>query len=510
MATLVSTTSLIYGKDDTQNIVSLEVKDDVLELFIQDKNGDVRSEFRKNKFWVTSNRNHGGFSRLKGDLHYKFGKQFTTLKDYYEFRNTHRKDDIYAISDPKEAIMVKDGYTQFKGLRHNEVTILSFDIETTGLTHDSDSKVIVITNTFRKNGVITRKLFGYCDYPDQAEMLNTWVQWVNEINPTIITGHNIVTFDFPYIQYVADCTGVALNLGRDGSPLVINRKYEAKFRVDGARDMGYHKVKIFGREVIDTMFLAYRYDIGKKYESYGLKPIIKQEGLEVKDRVFYDASKIRTHYHIPEEWEKIKAYAIFDADDSLALYDLMAPAQFYWTQKVPKPFQVVTESATGAQINSIMVRSYLQEGHSLPAASPAVPYEGAISFGVPGIYNNMMKIDFAALYPSIMVQYEVYNKKKDPNGNFLLLVKALRDARLKNKELAKSTGDKYYTDLEQAEKIGANSLYGSLGTTGLLFNSPDLASFVTEKGRDLLKESIMWATGKDYSHWRALFEEKTK
>ena len=124
-----------------------------------------------------------------------------------------------------------------------------------------------------------------------------------------------------------------IKLGRLDKPLYFN-KYESKYRIDGSRDLHYHKCQVYGRELVDTMFLAYKYDaVEKKYESYGLKKIIAQEGLEKKDRTFYDASQIRHNYTNPEELEKIKRYAEEDGDDALALYDLMVAPTFYLTQR---------------------------------------------------------------------------------------------------------------------------------------------------------------------------------
>lgn len=490
------TDRLVFGKSELNRIVGIEPNGENAEVFIENPDGSIESQFVKNRYWVLSSRPLApGAARLKGDLHYKYGAQFTELQKLYLFKNKH-KDEVFSIADPKESLMVKDGYTYFKGMRHNEVSILSFDIETTGLTHDANSKVLIISNTLRKNGQVTRKLFGYSDYSSQGEMIQDWVNWVQEVNPSLITGHNIMCFDFPYMDFVANSNGVDLALGRDGSVLKFNN-YESKFRVDGTRDLHYKKVKCYGRELIDTMFLAYKYDIGRKYESYGLKPIIKQEGLEVKDRVFYDAGKIKDNYMIPEEWEKIKAYAMFDADDALALFDLFVPPFFYMTQSIPKSFQTVVESASGSQINSIMMRSYLQEGHSLPKASQEEEYEGAISFGNPGIYRNVFKIDVASLYPSIMIQYEVCDRLKDPNGNFLNLVKTFTNLRLDYKKKAKE--DKYYDDLQSAYKIFINSCYGFLGTAGLLFNSPKNAGFVTKTGREVLQKSISWAESNNFT-----------
>lgn len=489
---------ILYGKRNTQNIVSIEVNDSSTELFIQDSNGDIKSQIVPNRFWILSHQPLNGFKQLKGNLFYQYGKQFEDRNNFLKARNYLKHNDIFSIYDPKESYMVLKGETYYKGLKPQDVSILSFDIETTGLEHNDQSMVLIISNTFRKNGQITRKLFCYDEFNDQGEMIDSWCKWVREINPSIITGHNINMFDIGYLKFVADKFDTSLKLGRDGSNLKI-LNYESKFRKDGSQFYHYHKSKIYGREIVDTLFLALKYDVGRKYESYGLKQIIKQEGLEVKNRQFYDASQIRHDYKVAEKWRKIKDYAMFDADDSLALFDLMSPSQFYWTQIVPMSFQSVTERATGAQINAIMNRSYLQNGHSLSKADEIKEkFEGALSQGTPGIYKNVNKIDINSLYPSIILQYKIYSKEKDPEANFLKMMEFLTEQRLENKRLAKQTGEIYYKDLEQGQKIGANSGYGFLGANGLNNNYLEGASEITRLGREILNKSMDWAKNKNF------------
>jgi len=492
------TTKLIYGKNPLEYIVSIEVENDKLYAFREFPNGEKDVQILPNRFWILASYNlDKTFSRLDGNLHYKWGKQFTDREEFLSYRKKNYARDIFTIRNATEAAQVKDGLSYFKGLKPSEVSILSFDIETTGLTHDENSKVLLISNTYRSASGIQKKLFAYDEYDNIGDMIEDWTKWVREVDPAIIIGHNIFSFDLPYLQHVANLFGRSLNLGRNNSVLVIDDKYESKFRVDGTRDLHYHKCSIWGREIVDTMFLSYRYDIGRKYESYGLKKIIAQEGLEKKDRVFYDASQIRFNYENPEEWKTIKEYCIDDSDDALALYDLMIPPFFYMTQSVAKPFQMMFESATGGQINSIMMRAYLQDKHSLPKASEAESYEGAISLGNPGIYREVTKIDVASLYPSIMIQYEVFDKYKDPKEYFKILVKTFTENRLRHKALAKT--DKYYDDLQASEKIFINSCYGFLGTAGLLFNSPAKAAFITEKGREILTGAIDWSAENKYT-----------
>lgn len=483
---------LIYGKQDLDRIVNIEIVDNIAYITRLKEDGTYDLVQRPNLFWVLSNEKHGkDWLRLEGDLHYKWGRQFKVKSEMMKAVNYLKDKDVYCVWNSTEAFMIKDGYGYFKGLKPKDIPILSFDIETTGLD-PAKSNLLLISNTFRDyHGKIQKKLFSYDDYESEQQMIGHWCDWVREIDPVIITGHNIIQFDLNYMLYKTD-----LNLGTDGSKMKQSNR-ESIFRVDGSMDLHYKKIKIFGREIIDTLFLAYRYDIyTKKYESYGLKNIIHQEKLEKKDRTFYDASQIRFKYKDVKEWEKIKLYCNDDSDDGLTLFDLMSPSQFYLTQSIPKPFQMVHESATGSQLNSVLVRSYLQEKHSIPKATPSgKSFEGAISVGIPGAYKNCVRWDVASLYPSIILTYKIYDRDKDPKGYFLKMMQTFTTERLKNKKLAKETGNPYYKDLEQSGKIFINSGFGFMGASGLNFNSPPNAGLIMNYGRKILLKAVNHFTG---------------
>lgn len=493
-----NTDALIFGKNIEKHLVALEIEDDVAVLYEQNpETGKVTRREEGHRYWVLSNRElDNRFKRLKGNLYYRYGALVKTKNEFYAIKNQFRNENLYGVSDPREAHMIRYGRTLFKDLKHDQVSVLAFDIETTGLHHDEDSKVLLIANTFRDSkGQITRRLFAYDEYENDGDFLKAWIDWVVEIDPSVLVGHNVYKFDLPYIDFCCSKANVIFSIGRERKEFKV-ANYESRFRKDGSQTIGYNKVIIYGRSVIDTMFLSIKYDVARNFTSYGLKSIIKELGKEVEGRVFYDAAKIKDNHLIPEEWSIIKQYAEHDGDDALTLYDLMIPSFFYWTQNIPKTFQSIIESATGSQINSLMMRSYLQDGHSLPKTSIAQKFPGALSVGNPGVYRNVLKWDISSLYPSIMIQYEIYDQNKDPNANFLKMVKAFREQRLENKRKAKETGLTYFRDMEQSQKIGINSAYGTLGANGLLFNSPKNAALVTEKGREILQQAIVWATNK--------------
>ena len=430
---------LIYGKNPLDRIVSIQVKDSIAKVFRELESGEIEITEIPNRFWILATKPFGsGWTRLKGDQDFKFGKQYTKFHDWLTARKNLPYNEIYYVSNQTEALQIKDGYCYYKNMKPEEVSILSFDIESTGLTHDESSKIVLISNTFRKKGKIVRKLFCHDEYDNCGDLVKAWAAWVCEMDPSIVCFHNGHNFDLPYIKFCHDkyYPEDSIILGRLGEALYIN-PYESKFRIDGSRDLHYNKSVIYGREIVDTMFLAYRYDaVKKKYESYGLKPIIKAEGLEKEGRAFYDASTIKDNYMIPEEMEKIKAYAEDDADDSLALYDLMVAPTFYLTQSIPKPFQLVTESATGSQINSLLVRAYLQNKESVAKASDLSEetVEGGISFAVPGIYKNVFKVDIKSCYPSQILRFKLYEESKDPHAYYFQLVEYFTLQRFEYKE----------------------------------------------------------------------------
>jgi len=106
-----------------------------------------------------------------------------------------------------------------------------------------------------------------------------------------------------------------------------------------------------------------------------------------------------------------------------------------------------------------------------------------------------------------MLEYNVCEPAKDPKRYFTQSLAYFTHTRLEYKKLAKETGNAYYDDLQNAFKILVNSYYGFMGSTGLLFNAPDKAAFVTEKGREILSTAIEWATSQPASTFLSVGED---
>lgn len=510
---------LIFGKDKTKNVVSCEVSNDLVYIYTEDQSG-VKLETRPFKRWIMSNdRPNGIYSQMAGNLHYKYLKEFNTEKDYKAALAKLWKTgaDKYTCYDQSEAYMVRSGLTYFKGMKVDDISLLSFDIETNSVLSPElpHAKILIIANTYRKNGIITQKSFNLDEFKNELEMIESWCEWVRMVDPSVMIGQNIFMFDLPFIHkryLITQETQVGkfpiekgLALGRDGSIMSISAK-SSKKRIPGADKLEYNKVRIFGRELVDNWFLSMDYDVAKNFISYGLKQVVSQLGFEKENRTFWNfdeenANEIWEKRDQPEfapKWAAYKQYCMDDTEDPIKLFDLMIPAKFYSTVTKPITFQGMCESAPGKQINSFMIREYLRHGHSIPKPSKKAEFEGAISYGKPGIYHNVYKLDVASLYPSIMMQWDIYNHQKDPLRIFPQMLEYFTNERLNNKAIANTTGSKYHRDLEQSEKIDINSAYGFYGTEGLHFNSPEHASEVTRRGRQILTDAVIWASGYEF------------
>lgn len=498
---------LIFGKDNRKFITAIEVKNDEDILFFSD--GSITTE--PHVYWIlTQFKLDENFTKLEGRQHYSWIRTFDNKEEYFKYRGllSKKRIDYYCVWNEKESTMIYKGITLFSDMKVSDVSVLSFDIEADSLTETSQSKVFLITNTFKKDGKITKKHFRLDNYNDDCgELIDVWCDWVRKMDPTIITGHNLFGYDFRYLNHVAKLYDTTLCLGKNNSDAKFGKKPK-KYRVDGSQQWEYHNVEIFGRHVIDGMFLAVKYDIGRNYPSWGLKPIAEYEGLIREDRQFYDAAKIGENWYDPIEREKIVAYGIDDSDDSLGIYELMIPSFFYTAQSIPKPLQIVVNSASGSWLNAIMVRAYLQDGHSIPKTSESQRVAGGMSYGIPGIYSNVSKWDAASYYPNTVLTFEIYDKKKDPKKYYYEMVKYFTEKRFEQKRQYKETGENYYNDLQASSKVFINSAYGLLGTPGLNFNSFENASLITKCCRKGLQKCVVWATGKDINHWWEEYKEE--
>jgi DNA polymerase, archaea type len=483
---------LVFGKDETTKIVNVTMDNDKVYIYQQDGSSFCQEYYP----WVLSNvpSSKREAIKLKGSQYYKYLTHMTT-EDYINVTKL-RPRGIWFARSIEESFMLREGVTYFKDLKPSELKLLSFDIEATGVDPEADdAEVILISSTFRdSNGSTKKVMFDISNYDSDGDMIDDWTDWVREQNPDVMLGHNIFGYD---LNYLHKRSKNGLKIGRDGSVLRFDDKV-SKFRKDGSQQYDYINAKCHGRELICTMFLSIKYDIGRDFPSYGLKQIEKHLKLVDENRTSWNFDEYKTRDYkkwTKEKWQEFIKYCEGDSDSPIQIFDKMIPSFFYLNRSVPKTLQQIINEASGSQLDSIMIRSYLQDDYSQPKTSQKVEYEGAISMGNPGLYRNVIKVDVASLYPSIMLEKDIYDRKKDPNRHMLQILEYFREERLNNKHLAEETQDKYYDDIQGAQKIVINSMYGFMGAGFLLYNYPEGAKRVCERGQEILQDGVRWACG---------------
>lgn len=488
---------LIFGKDQTEKITNITIEEGIAYIYRANQKNPTQIPYNK---WAIGVNYAEGCEKLKGYQYYKYirninEQEYSELKKYWNPK-------VWMPRSPEEGFMLRNGYTYYKGMKVEDVSLLSFDIEATGINKDAeDAYIPLVSMTYRsRDGEITKTLFDIFDYETDQKMWNDINCFVKKHDPDIILGHNIFSYDLPYAD---KNSSTGLLWGRDDNRIKFNTDKKSKYRKNQQQQYEYYDAQIHGRDIIDTFFLSMKWDIGNDLPSYGLKALEDHFEL-VKENRTWDFKKWPVRKLIEEKkkkteigqkmWKEFRKYCIDDADTPIKLFDSMVPAFFYLTQSVPKTLQQVINQASGSQLDSLMIRSYLQDGYSLPRTSQKVPFEGAISMGKPGLYKYVRKVDVASLYPSIMLQYNIYDTKKDPQKHLLKILDYFRQERLINKKKGQD-GSIYHAQLDAAQKIVINSMYGFLGANFLLFNFPDGAAEVTKRGREILLKGVEWATG---------------
>ena len=513
MALNFSVNQVLFGWNPTEGIVSLELDDDRHIRLYRRLQGQLRSELQEFHpvIWLresTALRNFKGeveISELGGELVYRALAVFKSWKDCLSAKKYLSKTTanlpsgkgpgFLFLNDPIQQHLLATGQTCFRGMAPSEVTRLQLDIETycsPGFEFPNpereEDRIIAIALS-DSSGWETVLWGKELSEPEMLQCLNRIIQ---ARDPDVIEGHNIFKFDLSYLKARAKRHGIALPWGRNGSePSVYNsRLFVAERTID------YPKWEIYGRHIVDTWILSQFYDISsRELEGLGLKEMAQHFGLASEDRTYVEGSQISRVYD--ETPEVLRRYALDDVRETRALSALLTPSYFIQAQIFPYNFQDVVVRGNATKINSLFLREYLRQRHSLPAP-PGEAKEfagGYTAMFKEGVVKNVVHCDVTSLYPSIMLARKV-KPGSDVLDVFLPLLSDLRTFRVEAKKLAQRSSSEeersHYQALQTTFKILINSFYGYLGTSFSNFADFRAAGEITETGQQILKHMIGW------------------
>ncbi|ONH50268.1 DNA polymerase-2 [Pseudomonas cedrina] len=377
--------------------------------------------------------------------------------------------------------------------------LVSLDIETTAqgdlysiALEGCGERQVYMLGPPNKADAVDFKL-DYCD--TRAQLLERLNQWLALHDPDAIIGWNVVQFDLRVLHEHAQRLNVPLMLGRGEEPMA--------WREHGSRN--HYFAAAAGRLIIDGIE-ALR-SATWSFESFSLENVAQTLLGEGKD--------ISTPYQRMDEINRMFA----EDKPALARYNLkdceLVTRIFEKTELLK--FLLERASVTGlpADRNGGSVAAFTHLylplmhrqgfvapnlGDKPPQASPG----GFVMDSRPGLYESVLVLDYKSLYPSIIRSFLI-----DPVGLIEGLkypddsdsVEGFRGARFsrtrhclpsivarvsEGREVAKR---EHNAPLSQALKIIMNAFYGVLGSSGCRFFDTRLASSITLRGHQIMRQT---------------------
>lgn len=485
------------------------------ESYVHELSRDLRAEEIENPAAIAErppDREAWTWTRLAGDLPRNHMVMFNKMDDFFHVYGDLRQkasgdaylsDGAYVQTDDAQMWMMQSGETQFNGLQFDDIHRLQFDIEVIspsgGMPEPripSDEVIIIgVTDNRGYEAVLhtgdrTGDPFWRCE--DEEGMMRAFVGLVQDLDPDVLEGHNVHDFDLSYLRQRCDMLGVDFAIGRDDRGV---RHYDSMKRAAN-RYLDFECHDVYGRQVVDTMFQAYDWNVyARELDSFGLKDIARTLGVAAPERTYVDRSRMGEIWR--QDPDRLLDYALDDVKETRAVAEELSAATFEKAKIIPIEYGTLNRTGTGREIESLMVREYLRQKHSLPKPEPKQDYGGAYTQhfkqGVYGIRDGVRvnNYDYSSLYPNAQMGIEAY-PADDVLGVMPSQLEALTNLRIKHKEKMRSLQDsdprKQVLDAQQdAEKVLINSYYGTLGSENFIFNDMRQAARITEAGQAAIK-----------------------
>ncbi|GLT19994.1 DNA polymerase [Vibrio zhanjiangensis] len=389
-----------------------------------------------------------------------------------------------------------------------QLKVVSLDIEcsekgvlySVGLDSPMDSRVIMIGERQEAETNIEW-------VENEQQLLLAMLRWFEQFDPDVIIGWNVIDFDFRVLHKRADWHKIKLTLGRASQ--------NSFFRTSTNTQQAF--VAIPGRVVmdgIDTLKTATYH-----FRSWSLE--------SVSQELLGEGKKIHNVHDRMDEINQMFA----EDKPSLAKYNLhdCVLVNKIFAQTHLLEFAIERSKLTGVELDRVggsvaaFTNLYLPRIHRSGYAAPNLESEnwlaspgGYVMDSIPNLYDSVLVLDFKSLYPSIIRSFLI-----DPMGlveglkldigkqehqavpgfrggqfhrskHFLpAMIEQLWAAR----DQAKHNHEKVFS---QAIKIIMNSFYGVLGSSVCRFFDTRLASSITMRGHEIMKQTQKLIEDKGY------------
>ncbi len=391
-----------------------------------------------------------------------------------------------------------------------ELKIISLDIE--GIK--KDDKIICIGmygRDYSKSFIISeKKIEGVISCKDERELLQKFRDEMISFDPDIITGWNVVDFDLIYMKRKFDENKMPFDIGRTSE--------NVRFRIE-SNFLKQSSISIPGRQVLDGFYL--------------LKDPFIQEAPSIKNRALDSYNLEDVSQEILGEGKTLKGKKRYDIIEDmykndgkkLVEYNMQDCKLAYKILEKTKVLDLAIErtSLTGLPMNRLTASVaafdslYIREARKKGLVSPYASYQereqritgGYVMESLPGIYHNVIVLDFKSLYPSIIRTFNIdpasFIEKKEPgsiespnkayfrnqSGILPEIIERLHHAREKAKKEKRELSS-------YAIKIIMNSFFGVLASPSCRYYSLKMANAITHFGQSIIKMTAREIEKKGY------------
>jgi len=392
------------------------------------------------------------------------------------------------LADPTHQFLLRTGKTSFLDMRFEHLHRMALDIEVTtapGFEFPNAARASdrIIAIALADSTGMTTVLSGV--EMSEAQLIAECSRIIRDRDPDVLEGHNVFRFDLEYLEARARRHRIPLRWGRDGS---VVRGYASRMQV-ADRTISYRRYTVAGRHIVDTWILAQLYDVAARdLPSYALKDVAQRFGVAAGGRTYLSPENIPRIFR--EDPERLLAYARDDVTETLSLSAVLSPSYFVQAQALPFDYQMTVLRGNATKVDALLLREYLHRRQAIPAPQAGQAVAGGYTAVFQrGVAREVLHVDVASLYPSIMLAQGVL-PTSDRLGVAASLLADLRSFRLSAKALAREAPDEarraLLGGLQQTFKILINSFYGYLAFSQGHWNDFDAANRVTSEGRRLV------------------------
>lgn len=338
---------------------------------------------------------------------------------------------------------------------------------------------------------------------DERALLEALEVTLGTLDPDIVIGWNVINFDFRLLLKRAERHGMSLKLGRG--------QQAASWR-SRRGDSGQGFITLPGRMVIDGIeaLKAATY----QFDSFSLEFVAQTLLGKGKATEDVDNRMAIINHDFHHNKEKLARYN---------LQDCRLVAEIFQHTNI-LDYLRLRSHLTGLELDRMggsvqaFTNLYMPRLHRTGYVAPNLPEGGGLASpggyvmdSIPGLYRNVIVLDFKSLYPSIIRTFKIdplglVEGLQEPEGaipgfrgglfsrdrhflpDIIASFWAQRDEAKKQKDAARS----------QALKIIMNSFYGVLGSGGCRFYDTRLASSITLRGHEIMQQTARWIEEQGY------------